>query len=169
MSPPPRVPPHPGNPPRAPEIPLGERRAVREAVDRVLESARVVRIRHEQALATEVGIARFEGAAATDFRLAVVGELRRLRELVVTLEADGDALDASIAEGRRRLDAHEAAVRAHDRAVARYQAARQDYDRWLAARDRAPCPPWSPSRTPGENVRTAVRGECSSYGRGVRR
>ena len=169
MSAPPRVPPHPGNPPRAPEVPLSELRAVRAAVDRVLEAARVVRLRHEQALAEELGIARFEGAAATDFRLAVVGELRRLRELVAALEADGEALDAAIADGRRRLDDHTEAVRAHDRAVARYQAARRDYDRWLAARDRAPCPPWSPGRTPGENIRTAVRGECSSYGRGVRR
>lgn len=142
---------------------------MRAAVDRVLESARVVRIRHEQALVNEVGTGRFEGAAATDFRRAVVGELRRLRELVAVLEADGDALDAAIADGRRRLDAHEVAVRAHDRAMARYRTARHEYDRWLAARDRAPCPPGSSLRTPGENVRTALRGECSSYGRGVRR
>ncbi len=169
MSAPPRVPAHPGSPPRAPEVPLSELRAVRAAVDRVLEAARAVRVRHEQALVSEVGIARFEGAAATDFRRAVVGELRRLRELVAALEADGDALDSSIVEGRRRLDDHAEAVRAHDRAVTRYRVARQEYDRWLAARDRAPCPPWSPARTPGENVRTAVRGECSSYGRGVRR
>lgn len=169
MSAPPRVPPHPGSPPRAPEIPLTELRTVRAAAERVLEAARVVRVRHEQALVEQVGTARFEGAAATDFRRAVVGELRRLRELVAALEADVGALDAAIVEGRRRLDAHDAAVRAHERAVARHHAARQEYNRWLAARDRAPCPPFSPARTPGENVRTALRPECSSYGRGVRR
>ena len=141
---PPAVLPSPGPPPRPPAIPDAEMSAVGRAIGQLVDVADAARRIHEESVRTTTDVTHFEGAAATTFRTQLVGQLRRLRALVVDLEADLDVLATSRRAAARLEEAHTVALRAHRVAEAAHRDSVDELRRWSLAQGHGPREPPGP-------------------------
>lgn len=153
----PAVLPSPGPPPRPPVIPSAEMTAVRQAIEELVDVADASRRIHEDSVRTTTDITHFEGAAATTFRTQLVGQLRRLRTMVVDLEAGLDVLAAAQRTGRLREEAHVVALRAHREAVSAYRNSIDEHRRWTLAQGLGPREPPDVGRSSSGPARWPVR------------
>lgn len=141
---PPRVLPVPGPPPRPPVIPAAEMSAVGRAIEQLVDVADATRRIHEESVRTTTDVAHFEGATATTFRTQLVGQLRRLRALVIELEADLDVLATSRRAAVFLEEAHAVALRAHRAAEAAHRDSVDELRRWSLAQGHGPREPPGP-------------------------